>query len=185
MKVLIGTKNPGKIEGAKRALENYFENIEIVGIKAESNVSEQPLGVETFMGAKNRVDNLIKYAKENNIEADLFMAVESGIIKELGFWAITNVGVIKNNKGQMGVGTSASFPVPKKYVQNILDETLGTVMDRMFEKNDLRSTTGGVALLTKDVMTRIDFNTQAFTMALTQFINGEVWKDSAEELELI
>lgn len=30
MKVLIGTKNSGKIEGAKRALLKYFENVEIV-----------------------------------------------------------------------------------------------------------------------------------------------------------
>ena len=30
MKVLIATKNPGKIEGAKRALEHYFENVEVI-----------------------------------------------------------------------------------------------------------------------------------------------------------
>jgi len=184
MKVLLGTKNPGKIEGAKRALENYFKDVEIIGVKIESNVSEQPIGVETFMGAKNRVDNLIKVAKENNIKADLFMAIESGITKDLGFWAITNIAVIKNNKGEMGVGASSSFPVPKKYVQSILDETLGTVMDRIFNESDLRSSTGGVGLLTKDVITRIDLNTQAFTMALTEFINGETWKDTKENLEL-
>ena len=33
MKVIIGTKNPGKINGAKQALENYFENVEIEGGK--------------------------------------------------------------------------------------------------------------------------------------------------------
>ena len=32
MKVLIGTKNPGKIEGAKRALAKYFSDVEIVGV---------------------------------------------------------------------------------------------------------------------------------------------------------
>ena len=29
MKVLMGTKNPGKIEGAKQAFERYFNNVEI------------------------------------------------------------------------------------------------------------------------------------------------------------
>ena len=47
MKVLIGTKNPGKIKGAKMALENYFENVEVVGISSPSGVSEQPIGEET------------------------------------------------------------------------------------------------------------------------------------------
>ena len=99
MKVLIGTKNPGKIEGAKRALENYFKNVEIVGVKVDSNVSEQPIGLETYEGAANRVENLIKYAKENHIAADLYMAVESGLTSELGFWAITNIAVIQNSQG--------------------------------------------------------------------------------------
>ena len=68
MKVLIATKNQGKIEGAKRALENYFDNVEIQGISVESNVSEQPVNDEIYNGAKNRVKNLKMYAKEKNTE---------------------------------------------------------------------------------------------------------------------
>ena len=176
MKVLIGTKNPGKIEGAKKALSKYFNDFEIEGIKVESNVNEQPVGLETYNGAVNRVNNLITYAKDNNIEADFFMSIESGLTSELGFWAITNIAVIKNAKGEVGVGSSASFPVPNKYVEQIKTETLGTVMDTIFNESDLRSTTGGIGLLTKDVVTRIDLTTDAFLMALTPFIN-DVWKD--------
>ncbi len=40
MKVLIATKNQGKIEGAKRALKNYYSDIEIQGIPVDSNVGE-------------------------------------------------------------------------------------------------------------------------------------------------
>lgn len=43
MKVLIGTKNSGKIKGAKAALENFFEDVEIESVSAQSNVSEQPV----------------------------------------------------------------------------------------------------------------------------------------------
>lgn len=185
MKVLIATKNPGKVEAAKRALAHYFSDVEIIGVKAESNVSEQPVGKETYQGALNRVNNLMKYAKENNVKADLFMAVESGITEDLGFWAITNIAVIKNDKGEMGVGSSPSFPVPKKHVENIIKNTLGTVMDNLFNESDLRSSTGGIGLLTKDVLSRIDISEQAFVMALTPFINKETWLDSAEEIDLI
>ena len=180
MKVLIGTKNLGKIEGAKRALEKYFKNFEIEGVKVPSNVPDQPVGIETYQGAVNRVDNLIKYAKENGIKADYFMAVESGMVNELGFWAITNIAVIKNIKNEMGVGSSASFPVPTKYVEPIKKETLGTVMDRLFDESDLRSTTGGIGLLTRDVVTRIDLTQDAFLMAFTPFINT-LWKDTTPD----
>ena len=43
MKILIGTKNPGKIEGAKQAFEQYFENIEIEGVPVSSDVGDQPI----------------------------------------------------------------------------------------------------------------------------------------------
>ena len=58
MKVLIATKNQGKIEEAKRALEHYFKDIEIKGIPVGSNVPDQPVNKEIYKGAKNRVRNL-------------------------------------------------------------------------------------------------------------------------------
>ena len=82
----------------------------------------------------------------------------------------------KNAKGETGVGSSASFPVPNKYVEPIKTETLGTVMDNIFNESDLRSSTGGIGLLTKEVVTRIDLSCDAFLMALTPFINS-IWKD--------
>ncbi|MBO5884504.1 MAG: inosine/xanthosine triphosphatase [Clostridia bacterium] len=177
MKVLIGTKNPGKIEGAKRAFLKYFNNFEIEGVKVSSDVSEQPVGVETYQGAVNRVNNLEQYAKQNNINADMYISIESGLTSELGFWAITNIAVVKSSNGQVGVGSSASFPVPNKYVESIKQETLGVVMDRIFNESDLRSSTGGIGLLTKEVVTRIDLTEDAFLMALTPFIN-DTWKDN-------
>lgn len=183
MKVLIGTKNPGKIKGAKMALENYFENVEVVGISSPSGVSEQPIGEETFVGAKNRVENLVKYALKNNISADMFVAVESGIFSDLGFWAVTNVAVIQDKNGNQGVGTSASFPIPNKYLEEIKTIGLGDVMDKIFHENNLHSGTGGIGILTHEVMSRIDLNAQAFTMALTQFVNGKAWSDAEDAIE--
>ena len=45
-------------------------------------------------------------------------------------------------------------------------------MDRIFNESDLRSSTGGIGLLTHDVVTRIDLTKEAFLMALTPFINN-------------
>ena len=65
MKVLIGTKNKSKIEGAKKAFNMYFDNVEIEGISVNSNVNKQPVNEEIFKGAVNRVNNLEEYVKEN------------------------------------------------------------------------------------------------------------------------
>lgn len=73
MKILMGTKNPGKIEGARQAFEEYFNNVEIEGIPVDSEVGNQPIDTQILQGAKNRVKNLKKYAQENNIDADFLL----------------------------------------------------------------------------------------------------------------
>jgi len=176
MKILIGTKNPGKIKGAKEALEKYFDTFDIEGIPVSSNVSEEPVNNEIYEGARNRVDNLKKYALDNNIEAEYFLGIESGITNLLGKWVIINIAVIKDKNGYESWGTSPAFPVPDKYVDEIIKTDLGQVMDNMFKKHDLRSDKGGISFLTKDVISRIDMTREAFVMALTQHIN-EFWND--------
>lgn len=176
MKILIGSKNPGKIQGAREAFENYFDNFDIDGITVSSDVGEEPLNNEIYEGARNRVDNLMKYAEENNIEAEYFLGVESGITNLLGKWIIINIAVIKDKNGYESWGTSPAFPVPDKYVEEIISTDLGKVMDKIFKQNDLRSGKGGISFLTDHVIDRIDMTRDAFVMALTQHIN-EIWHD--------
>lgn len=177
MKVLIGTKNQGKIKGATIALEKYFSDFEIEGVAVPSKVPDQPCNEEILKGASNRVDGLIQYAKEYNIDVDLFLAVESGITNSLGKWLITNIAIIKDKNGRETWGTSAGFPVPNKYIKPIIEQDLGHIMDTLFSKENLHSGTGGVGLLTHGVITRVDLTAQAFIMALTQFINNDIWID--------
>ena len=177
MKVVIATKNAGKIEGAKKALLSYYKDVEIEGIKVESNVSEEPVNNEIYIGAKNRVKNLKKYCKENNIKADLYLASESGIYDSLGRWMITNLAVIEDNEQFESYGTSASFPVPEKLVNEIIQTDLSKVMDKVFTKDTERHNKGGaIQDLTHNQITRIDLTKEAFIMALTKYINGDIWK---------
>lgn len=175
MKILIGTKNPGKIEGAKRAFSKYFENVEVEGIPADSEVGDQPLDKEIFQGAKNRVKNLKKYAKENNIEADFYVASEAGITNLLGEWIDINAAIIESKDGIQSAGVSQGFEIPEKYVEEIKNTELGKVMDKIFSGVDLGKGKGGISYLTKDQVSRIDLTENAFTMALIKHINGSVW----------
>ena len=176
MKILMGTKNSGKIEGAKQAFEKYFENVEIEGISVESDVSAQPVNKEIFQGAKNRVKNLKKYAKANNLNADFYIASEAGITNLLGEWIDINAVVVENHEGFQSVGTSQGFQIPEKYVDEIKEIELGRVMDKIFEKEKLGQGKGGISFLTKGEVTRIQLTRDAFLMALISHINGEVWK---------
>ena len=176
MKILMGTKNPGKIEGAKQAFEKYFDNVEIEGIAVNSNVGDQPINQEIFQGAKNRVTNLKEYAINNNIKADFYISSEAGITNLLGEWIDINAVVIEDSEGFQSVGTSQGFPIPDKYIDEIKETELGKVMDKIFSGKELGKGKGGISLLTKNEVSRIDLTKNAFIMALISHINGDTWK---------
>ena len=176
MKLLIGTKNPGKIQGAKEAFEKYFNNIEIEGIAVDSEVGNQPFDKEILIGAKNRIKNLREYAKKNNIKVDYFLASEAGITNMLGDWIDINIAVVEDNEGLSSVGTSQGFPIPDKYIDEIRKTELGVVMDKIFNGKELSKGKGGISFLTKNEISRIDLTRNAFIMALTKHINGDIWR---------
>ena len=176
MKILMGTKNPGKIEGARQAFEKYFDNVEIEGIPVSSNVGDQPINEEIFQGAKNRVKNLKEYAKNNNIEADFYISSEAGITNLLGEWIDINAVVIEDSKGFQSVGTSQGFPIPNRYIDEIKETELGKVMDKIFSGKELGKGKGGISFLTKNEVTRIELTRNAFIMALISHINEDLWR---------
>ena len=176
MKVLIGTTNPGKIKGAELALNHYFDKVEIEGIKVESNVPEQPVNDDVYLGAKNRVNNLIEYARVNNIDADLFMAVEAGISEGLGKWCNYNIAVVKDKLGHESCGVGPGFPIPENKLDDIINNSLGQVLDKMFHGKDLAQGKGGISNLTKNGVDRIEIVKLAFMMALIPYVN-DGWRD--------
>lgn len=176
MKILMGTKNPGKIQGAKEAFEKYFNDVEIEGIAVNSDVGNQPVNEEILQGAKNRVKNLKQYAKENQIEADFYISSEAGITNLLGEWIDINCVVIEDKKNFQSVGTSQGFPIPNKYVEEIKETELGIVMDKLFSGKELGKGRGGISYLTKGAVSRIGLTRDAFIMALTKHINEDIWR---------
>lgn len=176
MKILVGTQNPGKIQAIKDAFSKYFDNIEIEGIKVESGVNPQPFDNEIYIGAKNRVNNLKKYTKKNNINADFYVSAEAGITNLLGDYVNINLVYIENKNNEASMGTSQGFPIPHRYLKDIKEKSLGTVLDEIFDENKLSDGKGGISILTKNEISRIDLVRDACILALTKYINDNLWK---------
>lgn len=175
MKILIATNNPGKAQGARLAFERYFNDIEIIPVAVGSDVPDEPINEQIYKGATNRVENLKEYAKENNIQADFYIAIEAGITNLFGDWININVAAIEDSKGKKSWGTGQAFPIPDRYVDEIKEKDLGAVMDRIFSGTELRKGKGGISFLTHGEVSRIDITKNAFVMALTQYINEDIW----------
>lgn len=178
MFLLVGTENPAKLQGAQKAYEAFFDQVVVQGIPVPSDVPDQPVNEEIYLGAVNRVNHLMQYARDKHIDCDYYAAIESGITNALGRWVSISIAVIKDKTGYESWGTSSAYPVPEQYVNEIIQSDLGKLMRRIFQSDSAREM-GGISFLTHGKVNRAELSQEAFTMALTQFINGDAWKASS------
>ena len=172
MKILVGSKNPGKIEGVKKSFELFFEDVEVCGFDADSEVASQPINEDTMKGAKNRVKNLKQYAKNQALDAEYYVAVESGLVNIYGSEVIINACYIENDVGESSIGFSEGFPIPEGKFEEIKNKGFGRVFDETFNivhDPNKPKVMGGINTLTNGKISRIQITSDSVAMALTKF----------------
>jgi len=176
MKVLVGSQNPVKIEAVKEAFSKYFDNVEVIGMKVDSKVPDQPINEETFEGAKNRALELKRINEEKNLGAKFFVGIEAGIIKLYSKWFGFGVMCVADNKGKIGIGTSSHFELPESIVKHLLNRVeLGDVMDRITGDHNTKQKNGAIGFLTKNVIDRKNLYVHGLIVSLLPFINENLY----------
>lgn len=173
-KIVVGSKNPVKINAAKEAICEMFAwlDVECIGINAPSRVPDQPMTTEeTQQGAINRV----KYCQQHH-QADYYVAFEGGVDEfEYGPATFAFVAIADNN--QMSIGRSCNLPLPPMVYQALQrGEELGHVMDRLFDTDNIKQKGGAIGLLTKGLATRESVYRQATLLAMAPFVNLDLYQ---------
>lgn len=172
--VLVGSKNPVKVEAARSTLQALFpeQQIECQGISAPSGVPDQPMTAEqTRLGAVNRVE----YCKAKQ-QADYYVAMEGGV-DEFEYGPCTFAYVVIASADTVSVGRSAILPLPQQIFDALKQgEELGTVMDRLFDTTNIKQKGGAIGLLTNGLETRGSAYQQAMTLAMARFLHPALYK---------
>ncbi len=176
MKVLVGSRNPLKLEATKEAFSKYFDAVEVVGIGVNSKVSNQPVEDETFTGARNRALELKRINEERGIDAKFFVGIEGGIKKLFDRWFTFGVMCIMDDSGRIGYGTSPFFELPSQITDKLLiGIELGDVMDSLIGEKNTKEKQGAVGYFTKGVMDRKRYYVDGLTVALIPFLNEDLY----------
>lgn len=176
MKILVGSKNPVKINAVKDALSLYYDNIEVSGFDVNSEVSVQPIGEETFLGAKNRALKLFNLNIENNLSANLFIGIEGGIINLFEKWFSFGCMCIIDENKNCGFGLSPLFELPNKIVEELLSgKELGTVMDEIQNLQNTKQNFGAISYFTNGVMNRKELYIEGLKVAIIPFLKKELF----------
>lgn len=176
MKILVGSKNPVKIDAVKEALSFYLDNFEVLGIEVESNVSLQPVADETFIGAKNRALKLFEINKEQKLNANYFVGIEGGIIKQFDKWFAFGCMCIIDEDNNCGFGLSPHFELPNFVVEKLLNgKELGDVMDDIQNEENTKQKFGAIGFFTNGIMNRKELYIEGLKVAIVPFLHKKMF----------
>jgi len=172
LNVIVGSKNPVKINAVSNALAAYFPEQQVIaqGVDAPSNVSEQPMtSKETRDGAVNR----LRYCQQHHPDADFYAAIEGGVDSfEDGAATFAYLAIAIGES--MSVGRSANMPIPNSVYQALAEgEELGPLMDKLFNTTNIKQKGGAIGLLTNGLETRESNYTQALHLAIAPLVHSD------------
>lgn len=174
MKIAVGSTNPTKITAAQIAFEKVFpqENIEVIGVKVSSGVSNQPKGEkETITGATNRAKAALKEA-----HADFGIGEEGGMNEIDGKWFETGWCVVVDTNGTIGIGSAIRMEVPQKLMKHIHDgKELGDATDIEFSTIESGKKQGFFGLMTNGTIDRSKAYADGVISALTRFLHPHLF----------
>lgn len=178
MNIVIGTKSESKINALKMALERLnINDYNIISVKAESAVRDNPINEETKLGAQNRNNFIKEYCENNNIDYDVLISIEAGYTKEgENYYLDTFANAIY--KGQECWSRSPRLKITKNifeyvYEQNMLHEIINEILGRKYIN-------GFIGFATKDAVKREDIDAYALSIALAKCFDIEYMPEAID-----
>jgi len=172
MKILVGSLNPVKLNAVEEAVQNYFDNISVIGLETQSGVSDQPINDEVFTCAENRAITLKKKNDIENIGGRFFIGIEGGIANNYKRWFAFGGVCIIDDMGNKGFGSSAHFELPREITDRLLSgEELGFVMDEIMQTENTKQKGGAISFFSNGVMNRKELYVHGIISALVPFLH--------------
>ncbi|AKG91117.1 inosine/xanthosine triphosphatase [Geoglobus ahangari] len=172
MRVIVGSKNPAKVAGVKRAFSSFFGDVEVESTEAESGVGNQPFNGETILGAVNRARNAYRKG------FDFSVGVEAGLFEFphtlTGYVDFQVACVYDGERHTLGFGPG--FEYPPQVVRDVLSgREVGEVMAELTGIENLGKRFGAIGFLTGKRVVRSDLTEIAVTMALIPWVNRDLY----------
>ena len=165
---IIVNQKIANIIGTITEKHQEIDTKEIVKILNSSNIKESKTGQAELLKYGidiKEVNSIIQVENQmkSNLIANILLIVLFSFL-----WLIIILFYLKRRDKKIKQIT--------KYINEIKETELGKVMDKIFNIKESGKGKGGISFLTRDEITRIDLTRNAFIMALTKHINGEIWR---------
>jgi len=172
VRVVVGSKNPTKIEGTRLAFRQYYDDVEVVGVEVTTSIPPQPFNSSTIRGAIERAK------KAYSPEFDFSVGIEAGLFSfdcTISGYLDFQVAAVYDGK-ICSIGFGPGFEYPRSVIEEVLKgREVGEVMEEVSGIRDLGKKWGAVHYLSKGAISRTELSRISVTMALIPLINREIY----------
>ncbi len=175
MKIIVGSKNPNKVEAVREVFAPLFPELEVVGFEVSSDISDQPLSMsETIRGAMNRAKNAFH-------GCDFSIGIEGGLMEvpeSPGGHMQFEACILHDGKSNY-LGFSGAFAVPKDVIETIKIEGLN-LSDALkkhghTDHDYIGHDQGLVGILTKGKIDRKAYTIHALELMLAHYKSKDIF----------
>ncbi|MEM0136182.1 MAG: pantetheine-phosphate adenylyltransferase [Thermoplasmatales archaeon] len=164
IKIILVTKNPTKIEGAKASLSLMFKDFELESMEPTNNFHPQPMNHETFVGARRRVEGV----KE---DYDYAIGIEAGIVSFNGLDYDVHIAAVKDSLGVTNYGMSSGLPMSASMIGEIKSgKELEEVTNELIGVSDSGDYRGAIYYFSRGIKERKHLVEESIISAFTQRI---------------
>ena len=173
MNVVVGSKNPVKLNATRNILGWIYGDITVSSTNVDSGVPDQPFGLDqTVKGAVNRAKNAFSE------EFDLSVGIESGLLMVpetlTGYIDLQWCAIYDGNN--ITIGASSGFEYPPSVIKEVLNGVeVGDVMDKVTGVNDLGQKKGAVSYLSRDMLNRTENTEECVLTAMIPRMNNNIY----------
>ena len=183
MNIVVGSKNPVKINAAKvgiaKAFQVQVDDINVIGYNSPSNVPDQPIGDDqTKLGAINRAKaSYESYVNENSgLKPKYAVGLEGGIQVDNNDDMECFAWMVIFDGSKLGSARTCSFVLPKAISSLVVNGMeLGDADDAVFKVKNNKQKGGTVGHLTKGVIDRTLYYEQAIILASIPFLHEDLY----------
>ena len=187
--VAVGSTRRPKLNSVWEALTIFGPvldsdaQFDIAAVEVPSGVRHTPLTREEIMaGARQRVEALVRMAREKNEAWGYFVGLEGGFdvvgdgASRLVF--LENWAYVADTSGRSSFGQSGAVAVPEQLAKAVVDDgvELSDAIDAFASGRGIRDAQGTWGVLTRNMITRQDAFRVAVINAFAPFFNWTVYE---------
>ena len=177
MRVAVGSTNPAKVEGVRRAFIVVFGSVDVVGVSVSTSVGSQPIGLRSVViGAVERAVNALRL-----VQGDFGVGIEAGLVEIPG--TITGyidfqACAIVDAQGFVSLGFGPGFEFPPQAVDEVVKgpaRELEEPMVRLTGVERIGERGGAIKWLSRGAVDREALTEMATVMALVPRLNSGLY----------